>query len=69
MSNDRIFIVCNKCKGEKLLLRFYPGRCRLWEGTFEAQKWFQKHFDECHENGWGMNLGGEPVFHLTTESE
>lgn len=82
MANDRLSIRCRHCGESTGFVKYYPtvqaggsGMLRLLpcEGPTEASQfydWVQTHI-HCAEaaNGTTVNLQGDPVFEMVTESD
>lgn len=70
MANDRIFLVCNKCGAKKLLYKYYPSptSAYVWPSQGKLNDFIAHHIFEC-DNCWANTLGGDPKFHLETESK
>jgi hypothetical protein len=70
MANDRIMLVCKRCKEWVSLTRFLT--CDDWVtiGEDDLEKFIRKHLHDCQGRyGAGISLCGDPGFYLETESE
>ena len=64
MSNDRLYLVCTKCKESRLLVKYYPSGSILWKAD-DLPSWMDLHFAACH--GSPMFLDDDPRFEIVTE--
>ena len=62
MANDRIYLICKKCKLKKLLYKYYPG-CGY---ANDVNDFMQYHINECQQH-YESTLNNDPKFMLETE--
>lgn len=66
MANDRIWMVCSKCKEKRLLFKYYPNGNGYIFKPEKMQEFLNEHLGLCHNAGF--NLRGDPGMVLETES-
>lgn len=71
MANDRIFLRCDKCGDDELLLIYTMNGAGLdtyvSETPFRISSWLERH-QTCHPNRFSRDLAGVPGFKVVTES-
>jgi hypothetical protein len=66
MSNDRIFLVCKKCRRAIVLAKYYPGEFTVTHSQEELDDFMQTHQNTCYEIT--MFLDDDPRFEIVTEN-
>lgn len=69
MANDRIMLVCKKCKEWASLTRFLTNDDWVTIGEADLERFIRKHLYDCQERyGAGVDLECDPGFTVESES-
>jgi hypothetical protein len=73
MANDRLYLMCKKCKAGLFIYKYYPfgggwGGYAMDDLTPKVDAFFQEHIVECQEF-FGFDFGNDPPFVLVTEQQ